>query len=203
MTRRKKSVSVNLSMSYLLIVLLLLCYLSFWYSSLKVFKATHKLNIKNRIFFKLVTIGLWNYSIITLGFMSADLWGQLRTTLSKQELFFVLPMLVFSLTLFWYAKKTIERVKFDVIFSQKAPEVLVTKGPYRYIRHPFYTSYMTAYLGLIILNYNLVVSFLAGILIADYILAAKNEEKKFLNSSFSDEYKTYKAKTKMFFPFVC
>lgn len=194
--------SVNLSMSYLLIVLLLLCYLSFWYSSLKIFKATHKLNIKNRIFFKLVTIGLWNYSIITLGFMSADLWGQLRSTLPKPELFFVLPMLVFSLTLFWYAKKAIERVNFDVIFSQKAPEVLVTKGPYRYIRHPFYTSYIVAYLGLIILNYNLVVSFLAGILIADYILAAKTEENKFLNSSFSDEYKTYKAKTKMFFPFV-
>ncbi|MBL7543265.1 MAG: isoprenylcysteine carboxylmethyltransferase family protein [Bdellovibrionaceae bacterium] len=194
--------TIDLSIIHLLVVLLFLCYLSFWYSSLKIFKTTKELNRKHRIFFKLLTIGLWNYSLITLAFMSPDLWGQTRINLQLKEIFLISFMLLISLSLFWYAKRTIENVKFDVIFSKKTPEVIVMEGPYRLIRHPFYTSYIVTYLGLILLNYNFLVSLVAGVLVVDYVFAALNEEKKFLTSSFSKEYKSYQSKTKMFFPFI-
>lgn len=194
--------SQSLWLSNILIVLFFLCYLSFWYSSLKIFKATKELNLKHRVFFKVLTVVLWNYSLIALYIMSLELWGQTKLNLSITEALIVIFLLLFSLGLFWYSKQTIENVKFDVIFSKNLPEVIVMEGPYRFIRHPFYTSYILTYFGLILLNYNLIVSMLAGLLIVDYMMAADNEEKKFLASSFSEEYKVYKSKTKRFFPFL-
>lgn len=202
MTRGNEIVSANLSLVHLLMVLFLLCYLSFWYSSLKIFKVTQNLNRKQRVFFKLLTVCLWNYSLITLGFLSQDIWGETKKAFLGPELLIVFPMLLAALGLFWYAREIIRSVHFDVIFSQKTPQALVKEGPYRYIRHPFYASYVTVYLGLIILNYNWIVSLLSLVLILDYFFAAKSEEKKFLNSPFAEEYNAYKAKTKMFFPFL-
>lgn len=192
-----------MAISYILIILFFLCYLSFWYSSLKIFKTTTQLSQKQRWLFKILTIGLWNYSLIALFFLpQQSLWGQRTLQLQKEVAWGVVFLLITALVLFWYARRTIKNVKFDVIFSQKVPEVIVKEGPYAFIRHPFYSSYVCTYLGLIVLNYNYLVSFLAFILIIDYFYAARNEEAKFLNSSFSEEYKAYQSRTKMFFPFI-
>lgn len=189
--------------TYILIFLFFLCYLSFWYSSLKIFKVTNQLSQKQRWLFKVLTIVLWNYSLIALFFIPHQkVWGQVTNDLQEVNSLVVILLLMGALALFWSARKTIKNVKFDVIFSQKLPEVVVKEGPYAFVRHPFYSSYIVTYMGLIILNYNLIVSFLAIILILDYYLAAKSEEAKFLNSSFAEEYKLYQSQTKMFFPYI-
>ena len=85
-------------------------------------------------------------------------------------------------------------------FDTENPVSLVTSGPYRYVRHPFYTSYLIFWTGLAIGTWSLwaiPVLVLMGVL---YTVAARGEEAKFARTQMSDEYATYRARTGMFWP---
>lgn len=186
----------------LLAFLFLICYLSFWYSSLKIFKKTEKLNLNHRIVFKILTLVLWNYSLISMVFFSSHFIEKFSTLYGIVTAAISVAFILISLVLFWLSARTIRSSEFDVIFSEKPADHLVTKGPYKYIRHPFYASYILTYSALIILNYDYLVSLIALLLIVYYHWAAIKEEKKFLEGSLSETYKMYKEKTKMFFPYI-
>jgi protein-S-isoprenylcysteine O-methyltransferase Ste14 len=85
-------------------------------------------------------------------------------------------------------------------FDTENPVSLVTSGPYRYVRHPFYTSYLIFWAGLAIGTWSLwavPVLVLMGVL---YTVAARGEDAKFARTQMSDEYATYRARTGMFWP---
>ena len=85
-------------------------------------------------------------------------------------------------------------------FDTENPVSLVTSGPYRYVRHPFYTSYLIFWTGLAIGTWSLwavPVLVLMGVL---YTVAARGEEAKFARTQMSDEYASYRARTGMFWP---
>ena len=85
-------------------------------------------------------------------------------------------------------------------FDTENPVSLVTSGPYRYVRHPFYTSYLIFWTGLAIgtwLLWAVPVLLLMAVL---YTVAARGEEAKFARTQMSDEYATYRARTGMFWP---
>ena len=87
-------------------------------------------------------------------------------------------------------------------FSPDAPERLIQSGPYRFIRHPFYTSYVLSYTAAVLASANpwtFVPLVWMGIL---YARAGYEEEVKFARSSFAREYLLYRARTGMFFPRV-
>ncbi len=46
-----------------------------------------------------------------------------------------------SFALFWACVRTTRAQPFSLAFSQDRPERLMTRGPYRYVRHPFYAAY--------------------------------------------------------------
>ena len=81
-----------------------------------------------------------------------------------------------------------------------APAQIVTWGAYKYVRHPFYTSFLTAQIGSILFcpHYLNIVGLVAGFLILN-ITAAK-EEKKLSASAFGKEYIDYKNSNGRFFP---
>lgn len=180
--------------------LLLLAFLSFWYSSLYIFKKTEKLSMNHRLIFKVMTMALWNYSLYSLLVLASPLYSVDSSNTNKLVFFISLFLTIASIVLFWLAAIAIKKFKFDVIFSENLPETIVKSGPYQYIRHPFYSSYILAYLSIILMNFDLIASAFAAFLIFYYYWAASQEEKIFLQSHFNQEYSDHIKNTKMFFP---
>ncbi len=86
----------------------------------------------------------------------------------------------------------------DTVVTRKE-HTLVTTGPYRWVRHPFYTSCALAFLANALATANWVIfvtSFLAFALMV--VRTAKEEEN--LVARFGDAYRDYMARTGRFFP---
>src|SRR3989344_3459732 len=78
--------------------------------------------------------------------------------------------------------------------------ILTIKGPYKYIRHPIYLSYIMDLVGLSVLFgafYSLV--FIIMVNIPSYLSRARNEEKSSIRR-FGPEYAVYAAKTPLMLP---
>ena len=78
---------------------------------------------------------------------------------------------------------------------------LVTKGPFRFIRHPQYMSQILMDLGAGIVTFSYLVIPLAIIQIPILIMRASLEEK-LLNKNFKGEYQDYKSKSGFMLPFI-
>ena len=85
-------------------------------------------------------------------------------------------------------------------FDTENPVSLVTAGPYRYVRHPFYTSYLIFWTGLAIGTWSLWAIPVLVLMVVLYTVAARGEEAKFARTQMSDEYTAYRARTGMFWP---
>lgn len=81
-----------------------------------------------------------------------------------------------------------------------APKHIVTYGAYRWIRHPFYASFLLALLGALIFcpQWGTLVSFLQGFVILN--LTAAREERRLCASQFGAEYAEYMRRTGRFSP---
>ncbi|MBY0554700.1 hypothetical protein K2P97_09235 [bacterium] len=109
-------------------------------------------------------------------------------------------MCVTSLCLFWISARHIHGNNFQAIFDYQKPHLHLHTGPYKYIRHPFYTAYILCYLSLIVSLPSKLLTLIIFLIAGYYYWAAKKEESSFLESSFSDSYKNYIKNTGMFFP---
>lgn len=88
----------------------------------------------------------------------------------------------------------------SLAYSKDRPERLVTRGPYALVRHPFYTSYLIAWLAPAVASGKLT-SYLATLVVTIFFeVAARQEERKFLTSELSGEYARYIAHTGRFLP---
>jgi protein-S-isoprenylcysteine O-methyltransferase Ste14 len=77
---------------------------------------------------------------------------------------------------------------------------LITTGPYRYIRHPMYTSVIVMMLGIFISTPTLPEGIMLSLLILVLNLKARREER--LWCGHDPEYLSYKKRTKLFIPFI-
>lgn len=85
-------------------------------------------------------------------------------------------------------------------FDKDHPVSLVTNGPYRFVRHPFYTSYLIFWTGLAIGSWTIWAIPVLLAMAAIYTIAARDEERKFANSPMAAEYAVYRSRTGMFWP---
>lgn len=85
-------------------------------------------------------------------------------------------------------------------FDPDNPVSLVTSGPYRFVRHPFYTSYILFWGGFALGTWSLWAIPVLAVMVALYAVAASGEERKFLATEMATEYADYRARTGMFFP---
>ena len=85
-------------------------------------------------------------------------------------------------------------------FDTEHPVSLVTSGPYRYVRHPFYTSYLTFWIGMAVSTWSLWSVPLVALMALLYTVAARGEEQKFANSPMAADYAAYRARAGMFWP---
>jgi protein-S-isoprenylcysteine O-methyltransferase Ste14 len=81
-----------------------------------------------------------------------------------------------------------------------APQHLVTWGPYRFVRHPFYASFLLAFLAAFVYfpHWGTFVSLAYGLVALN--LTGAREERRLSASEFGAEYRRYLARTGRFVP---
>ena len=86
----------------------------------------------------------------------------------------------------------------DTVVTRKAA-TLVTRGPYRWIRHPFYGSVTRLILAVALLAANWFL-LLAGSMLVGLLVMRTDKEEELLVARFGDAYREYMSRTGRFFP---
>ena len=85
-------------------------------------------------------------------------------------------------------------------FDPDNPVSLVTSGPYRVVRHPFYTSYLIFWVAMTLGAWSVWGIAVLVLLTAMYTVAARTEEAKFAATPMAGEYAEYRKRAGMFWP---
>jgi protein-S-isoprenylcysteine O-methyltransferase Ste14 len=109
-------------------------------------------------------------------------------------------MYLAALGMFWWAIAANRRQPLSACFSPDAPSHLMQSGPYRFVRHPFYCSYLLTWVAGVVATVNAWLLLTVIVMMAIYIHAAVNEERKFSLSPLADAYREYRSRTGLFMP---
>jgi protein-S-isoprenylcysteine O-methyltransferase Ste14 len=104
--------------------------------------------------------------------------------------------------LFWWALSAHGKSHPAFAFIQVDPATLTTAGPYRLIRHPIYTAYLTAWTAGVVVTGQPWLLPTVLCMAPFYFLAARQEEKSYRASALAPQYEEYQARTGMFVPNV-
>lgn len=107
--------------------------------------------------------------------------------------------LVFSWIQVWSFKSLGDNYSQDIMIKKK--HELVTKGPFKIIRHPQYACQILLDLGATIATFGYIVGILAIIEIPIYIMRASVEDKLFAKY-FTEKFSEYKKKSGFMIPFI-
>ena len=169
---------------------MLLCFSSFYWSVLGLFKkGSNQRSLRYR-FYQLITAGVWISCLY-------GVWEQDY----QQPVQLIAPVgQVMALGLFFWASRTIKARPFTIVFSDDLPDELVQSGPYKWIRHPFYMAYLLSYVSGLFWSMGVISSFFVFVCVGLIFQAIYSEEKKFSKSNLSDSYKNYRKQTAMLIP---
>ncbi len=104
---------------------------------------------------------------------------------------------ILALLLFWWAINTAKSLNFA--FGNFNGQI-ITSGPFRFVRHPFYVSYFFIWLTSTLLFNSVILWITLLYLVAFYVSSAKSEEKAILSSRQACEYQAYCQQVNMFLP---
>ncbi len=105
-----------------------------------------------------------------------------------------------SLASFAWAVHATRNAGFAFAFAATKPSALVVSGPFHYVRHPFYTSYLTFWFATCFATMSSACWVGPLVLLACYVVAARREERLMGGSDLGAEYASYASRTGMFFP---
>jgi protein-S-isoprenylcysteine O-methyltransferase Ste14 len=109
-------------------------------------------------------------------------------------------LFVLSLSLFAWTVSSTRRTPPTLAFDDDAPSFLLRHGPYRYVRHPFYLSYLLFWTGTAC-AFNGILPWAAPVVMGIvYARAASREERKFARSDLALAYDAYRRRAGMFLP---
>jgi protein-S-isoprenylcysteine O-methyltransferase Ste14 len=86
----------------------------------------------------------------------------------------------------------------DTVVTRK-DHTLVTSGPYRWVRHPFYDSVALYFLAVSLITANWFLLLIGVLLLALIVVRTRREEEKLL-ARFGDSYRAYTERTGRFLP---
>ncbi len=104
-----------------------------------------------------------------------------------------------SLFLFGWCIGASGRKNLGLALNENSPKKLITEGPYRLVRHPFYTSYIIFWTGSVAVASSIFTIFSAILLITIYFYISRREDKV-LAELFEDEFPKWHKNTGAFFP---
>ena len=94
---------------------------------------------------------------------------------------------------------TLTLTNLTVTVVTRAEATLVTSGPYRWVRHPFYVTIAFLLVSVSLIAANWFIGLLGIFILAFFALRSPLEEQK-LAERFGDEYRAYTKRTGKFFP---
>lgn len=109
-------------------------------------------------------------------------------------------LVVCSLVLYESARRTVWAQGLYIAWSDAVPDHVIETGPYAYLRHPIYASYVIAFLGLLVAiptRLTVAVFLLNAVL---YCHAAISDERSLGRSSLAAQYAEYMRRTGRFIP---
>ena len=87
-----------------------------------------------------------------------------------------------------WARATIRGLKFHIIFSDRVPEVLCADGPYRYIRHPVYASYIVAFVALPVMRPTLLAAGMTLVSAVFFVYGSIRDERAMKDCPLAADY---------------
>lgn len=138
-------------------------------------------------------------SFLSLSGFGFFLWRVLFRSLSPMWLM-ACVLFAISLGLWCWALATTRATPPTLAFTGDEPHFILNVGPYRWIRHPFYTAYLLFWTGTAAATQGILGWAVVLILGAVYFVAARHEEGKFARSALAARYAAYSAHTGMFLP---
>ncbi len=102
--------------------------------------------------------------------------------------------------LFWGAIRAHAGHRPSGAFAADAPTGIVRRGPYRWVRHPFYTAYVMAFVAGAVFAQFLWLWVVPAWMVAIYVLAARQEERLILCSPLAPAYTAYEREAGAFVP---
>jgi protein-S-isoprenylcysteine O-methyltransferase Ste14 len=105
-----------------------------------------------------------------------------------------------GLALFLWTALTTRSRRLSLAFSTDQPDFILAAGPYAHVRHPFYTSYLSVFLGGWIASGSLILGTALVPALTAYVAAARFEERKFEHSPLAGAYGEYRHQVSMFVP---
>ena len=105
-----------------------------------------------------------------------------------------------ALAIFWWTVASHRSKPLAACFSQNEQLHLVRNGPYRFVRHPFYCSYLLTWLAGALATLNIWLGLTFVVMFVLYLIAAVNEENKFASSPLAEAYAQYRSATGRFLP---
>lgn len=109
-----------------------------------------------------------------------------------------LGLLAGAVWLNWQAARHLGRAYDRVV----QPDALVTSGPYAWVQHPIYSSYMMLFCGYAMVLHSFGYALLALVVCLVYYKSRVALEADVLRDAFGEKYVQYQQRTKLFVPFV-
>jgi protein-S-isoprenylcysteine O-methyltransferase Ste14 len=109
-------------------------------------------------------------------------------------------VLVASVALYEWSRATIWRRRFGVGWSDHVPEELCEAGPYRFVRHPIYLSYLLASIACLVALPHWILALMVALHATVWALAVRADEKRIAASPLAGAYEDYRRRVGLFFP---
>ena len=180
----------HLMLKTLVLCQLAVTYLSYYWSVIGLFRKDPSRETKYYRALLIVSSLTWIATVYEIA----------TTAAAAVNLIALFVLLALFCSLFWWAAKYAKAHKLSVAFSKDIPMSLITEGPYKYIRNPFYASYLGTYFSIAILLLAPVTFGFAVTMAVLYYKAAKYEERKFRGSVLAQQFDEYCQVTGMFLP---
>jgi len=113
---------------------------------------------------------------------------------------YALALMAVALGVFCWTVGTTRERRLPIAFADDMPNFIYRTGPYRYLRHPFYMSYILCWIGTSLATRGVWSWVVPLVMTAVYVAVARQEEQKFSLSRLSGDYDAYRKKTAMFIP---
>ncbi len=127
----------------------------------------------------------------------AVLWPMERDAM---PLAIALALFLVSAGIFFWALSETRSARLKLAFDPDGPTSVMATGPYRYVRHPFYTSYIVYWLACAIATgHPLNIAFLV-VMTAIYTYTALQEERSFETTEHAGAYARYRQTSGLFWP---
>lgn len=167
-------------------------FLSFFLSVIIIFKKDGEFHQLKLNILRFTSLLFWFYSLSILFFN--------QTHGLKISILYVIAQLILFV-FFWINTKYVKD-KFAIIHSKLQPQQLTKIGPYKLVRHPFYSTYMVCYVLTSLYTNTLIIWSICLLLLLQYISAAREEETIILLTDKKNDYLEYRKNTWMFIPYI-